>query len=484
MYYTAFTNSRGSTALSLSYGGNKFYASCVIRAIKFLKLSKPPLFAVSVLAMWLLNTLTLKLEEFHQILPKYAILSHRWVENKEATFGDVVESSENMEGHRKLRDFCRKARDANYGYVWADTCCIDKKSSAELSEAINSMYMWYKEADKCYVYLADIKDGEHLETSSWFSRGWTLQELLAPHEVLFFDSGWRRIASKQEMALRLERITAIPQEALQKFDPLDYCVAIKMSWAAGRRTSRDEDLAYCLLGIFDINMPLIYGEGSKAFQRLQEEIMKSSTGSSLFLWQGTCCNASGMLAANPSCFCKIPDCLNQRHLQTFCKMSEGWTYNNAGMTMTGMVRPYFLTADGEAIFILFLQKPFTAGPPQLGVFLQKATEYRRNLSYRRVAVDDKMWIDVGIGTEMELARRWPVVSRAQQLFVTRESVIERCSAGTCGFHVAIKPGKGFHYVARGRFNTRPSDKLKDWPASSTVGQGSPELVFRSNGNLP
>lgn len=191
-------------------------------------------------------------------------------------------------------------------------CCIDKTSTAELSEAINSMYRWYQKAQVCYVYLADVdffdpvieqwKDhgwaSKHIMApkkssfvnSRWFTRGWTLQELLAPFDVRFYSRTFTPLGSKHELCLLLSYITGISKPALEPrlplsgTNPLGFSVATRMSWAAKRQTTRVEDIAYCLLGLFDINMPLIYGEGEKAFRRLQEEIMKSSDDQSLFAW--------------------------------------------------------------------------------------------------------------------------------------------------------------------------------------------------------
>ena len=171
-------------------------------------------------------------------------------------------------------------------------CCIDKTSSAELTEAINSMYAWYIRAAVCYVYFADVppsSNTEHMATqlrdSRWFTRGWTLQELIAPREMLFFASDWSYIAAKQEVLPLLSRITNIDIDVLKTGDLSEASVAKKMSWAATRKTSRGEDMAYCLLGMFNVNMPLLYGEGPvKAFRRLQEAIMRLTHDQSLFAW--------------------------------------------------------------------------------------------------------------------------------------------------------------------------------------------------------
>ena len=165
------------------------------------------------------------------------------------------------------------------------SCCIDKTSSAELSEAINSMFRWYRTAAICYAYLSNVNDPCELERSRWFTRGWTLQKLVAPKEVLFYSSDWTLLGSKLQISDKLSQITSIDTEVLVTGAFNHVSIAGRMSWAASRQTTRVEDLAYCLMGIFDINMPLLYGEGKKSFIRLQEIISRVSPDDfSLFAW--------------------------------------------------------------------------------------------------------------------------------------------------------------------------------------------------------
>ncbi|PMD15037.1 hypothetical protein NA56DRAFT_355959 [Hyaloscypha hepaticicola] len=181
-------------------------------------------------------------------------------------------SRQSKAGYKKVRYACEQAISDDYEYVWIDTCCIDKSSSAELSEAIHFMFQWYQNAGVCYAYVEDVQL-ENFGTSRWFTRGWTLQELLAPAEVIFFGSEWTRLGTKSDLANQIITVTRIDEKALLHQDQLKKkSVAQRMSWASRRETTRLEDAAYCLLGIFGVNMPLLYGEGKNAFFRLQEEL--------------------------------------------------------------------------------------------------------------------------------------------------------------------------------------------------------------------
>ena len=198
---------------------------------------------------------------------------------------------------KKIKNFLICAEQDGYDWAWADTCCIDKTSSAELTEAINSMFRYYALSEICYVYLADVPtedpmiihdrgtDRPQFVSSQWHKRGWTLQELLAPRNVCFMSRDWTTLGNKFQLADTLEWVTDIPASVLRlEEDFTTMSVATRMSWAASRRTTRVEDEAYCLLGIFGVNMPMIYGEGENAFYRLQEEIVKSSVDSTFLAW--------------------------------------------------------------------------------------------------------------------------------------------------------------------------------------------------------
>jgi hypothetical protein len=216
--------------------------------------------------------------------PPYAILSHTWGRDEdEVTMSDLVHNTgSNKAGYRKLNFCSKQAASDHLEYFWVDTCCIDKSSSNELQEAINSMSRWYRDATKCYVYLEDVSEESLRENSlsfqksRWFTRGWTLQELLAPKSVEFFSAEGILLGSRSSRLQEVAQITHIPVEALEGKAFSSFSVDERMGWAEGRETTREEDMAYSLFGIFDIQMPLLYGEGQKkAFRRLHRDIRES-----------------------------------------------------------------------------------------------------------------------------------------------------------------------------------------------------------------
>jgi hypothetical protein len=244
--------------------------------------------------MRLINCTTLQLEEFFgSNVPPYAILSHTWGD-EEVSFVDLPLDQLTTiarAGYRKIAFTCTQAIRDGLNYAWVDTCCIDKRSSSELSEAINSMFAWYRDSHSCYAYLSDVPRVK-LDDSRWFTRGWTLQELLAPKDVTFYNQEWIELGTKLEHAEWISEITGIDETAL--LGPTDindqdiglgsFCAAKRMSWASHRETTRAEDMAYCLLGIFDVHMPLLYGEGDQAFLRLQKEIIRKIDDDSILAW--------------------------------------------------------------------------------------------------------------------------------------------------------------------------------------------------------
>ncbi|KAI1207344.1 heterokaryon incompatibility protein-domain-containing protein [Annulohypoxylon truncatum] len=277
--------------------------------------------------MRLLHAKDLVINEYQENIPPYAILSHTWGD-EEVSFVDFIEGKAPCrKGYQKIMGCCKQALYDGIEYVWIDTCCIDKRSSVELSEAINSMFNWYRDSLVCYAYLQDVssKDKKDLREdwvnynypssfkhSRWFDRGWTLQELVAPSVLVFYTSDWASIGGRDELRDTIAEITNISTDFFLSGRLSDFSIAQRMSWASHRKTTRIEDQAYCLLGIFGVIMPLVYGEGKRAFVRLQEEIIKESDDQSIFAW---CSNGSqdqdpnlvglahgGLLAPSPSYF--------------------------------------------------------------------------------------------------------------------------------------------------------------------------------------
>ncbi|KAI8719736.1 HET domain-containing protein [Fusarium sp. LHS14.1] len=252
--------------------------------------------------MRLINTTTLEIEEFFDIsIPEYAILSHTWGDG-EVSLQDWADRKNRRfkPGFQKIMWACTQAAKDKLDYVWVDTNCIDKSSSAELSEAINSMFKWYRRSTICYVYLEDvpamtldqcIEQDSVFRSARWFTRGWTLQELIASPNINFFSNDWTPIATKPELALCISEITGIAWSCLlkgrlSKSHPLRrYSVAQRLAWASRRSTTRIEDQAYSLLGLFDITIPLVYGEGHEAFTRLLGEIIHKYADHSFFASQ-------------------------------------------------------------------------------------------------------------------------------------------------------------------------------------------------------
>ncbi|KAM0717799.1 hypothetical protein Q7P37_006131 [Cladosporium fusiforme] len=230
--------------------------------------------------MRLINTATLELEDFaHRKRPRYAILSHTWGSAQdEVTFPDMNTldpGRPSKPGYVKIVETCRLAAERGLSYAWIDTCCIDKSSSAELTEAINSMFNYYAESQICIAHLADLAPGSaDIGPCHWFTRGWTLQELLASRSLEFYDRTWKYVGTKSDFVGAITQTTRVDAVALREPSRIgEYSVATRLSWSSNRQTTRMEDMAYCLLGIFDVSMPLIYGEGDKAFQRLLGEIV-------------------------------------------------------------------------------------------------------------------------------------------------------------------------------------------------------------------
>jgi Heterokaryon incompatibility protein (HET) len=330
--------------------------------------------------MRLLNTSSLEIENFlGSKVPRYAILSHRWGDDEvslqefrcltEPDEGrrallqqvwNVPDSKRESQGFKKIKRVCAVALDHHYEWVWIDTCCINKESSAELSEAINSMFKWYMLAAICIAYLSDVRmsdagveDAEiqglrPFVHSDWFTRGWTLQELLAPRRIEFLGADYELLGTKATLETELAMATGISSECIGGRKSIwDESVATRMSWAAHRTTTRTEDIAYCLLGIFSINMPLLYGEGSRAFRRLQEEIIKSSDDQTIFAHTQALHTSPKALAHNPRNFAshyKVHAYLPVRFKNTLIG-TPSFTVTNKGVQIRAPLLP--ISDDGS-----------------------------------------------------------------------------------------------------------------------------------------
>ncbi|KAK4208667.1 heterokaryon incompatibility protein-domain-containing protein [Rhypophila decipiens] len=292
--------------------------------------------------MRLVNVESLRLELFYgDPTEPYAVLSHTWgKEDEELSFQNMQHlEAQDTARRAKLDGTCAQARKDGFKYVWIDTCCIDKTNAVELSEAITSMFRWYKKSRMCYTILSDIGEGQtdRISKSRWFTRGWTLQELLASPRMTFFDSTWKVLGTKPSLSGPIMAATQIPHYILTGIASLDSAsIAQKFSWASTRTTTRPEDMAYCLLGIFNIVIPPLYGEGlTAAFERLQEAIMRNTHDDSILAWgladgsdvqpskdKGLPAVSGGILAASPSVFKGCGDIIQRGQTETRIRVSE------------------------------------------------------------------------------------------------------------------------------------------------------------------
>jgi len=364
--------------------------------------------------MWLINNHTKELE-FIQNPDEgsYAILSHTWGDDEVSfqRYQQGIPTGYTGPGLQKILKTCELALMRGLPYSWVDTCCIDKLSSAELSEAINSMFKWYQDAAVCFVYISDVgaeeSFGQAFATCRWLKRGWTLQELIAPRHVEFYDAAWNNRLSKAESRNFLSTCTGIDCDVLEDSANLSRIpVARRMSWASMRKTTRIEDAAYCLMGIFDIHMPMIYGEGKKAFMRLQEEIAKQSCDFSLFAWTSNVSAGEemdeifsktnhgefrGIFARSPSEFYNSG---NINLGQAGGLMEREFTITNKGVRMEATLVASALAGDDAVLNLGIRQTPqvnSTDANGWMGIYLTKTP-----LGYVRCRPDEfyTAWYDI------------------------------------------------------------------------------------------
>jgi hypothetical protein len=245
----------------------------------------------------LLDVRTYQVSVFNEAAaPRYAAISHTWGPD-EVVFKDLVnfQYATLRGGFAKLQGACLTVIKLGIEWIWIDTVCIDRSSSVEVSDSVNSIFRWFRNSQFCIVYLDDLcPDDEgsasfrQLKACRWMTRSWTLQEVIAPRDVRFFSRRWTQIGTKESLLLQISVITGVDPDVLMDADRLpDVSAGRKMSWAANRSTTFVEDLAYSLVGIFGLYTTVSYGEGSIAFIRLQKEILRTSKDATLFLWQAT-----------------------------------------------------------------------------------------------------------------------------------------------------------------------------------------------------
>ncbi|KAK7182298.1 hypothetical protein DPSP01_007010 [Paraphaeosphaeria sporulosa] len=352
-------------------------------------------------------------------VPSYAILSHTWkADDQELTFQDLISGTgRNKDGYRKIQFCGDQAKKDRLQYFWVDTCCIDKSSSSELSESINSMFQWYQNAEVCYVYLADLppdSDLSRLQLCRWFTRGWTLQELVAPKVVKFYDYEWNAIGTKVELVDIISSSTSIPSHLLLGHSALsDSSIATRMSWAAQRQTTRLEDLAYCLLGIFEVNMPLIYGEGMRAFRRLQEEIIKRNNDLTIFAWelpQESRAQFVGLFAPSPSAFAASSGII------PFSDDSMNFSVTNRGLFFTGgtFIRVATVPTRGDRVETLYFiysgLKLHMSVPTESGTFRRDVGIYLRKIGPKLFCREGLLPL-AGLKTKIEQIEMYEVAEK-------------------------------------------------------------------------
>lgn len=372
--------------------------------------------------MRLINAKTLELEEiWGENENAYAILSHRW-EGGEVSFKDMqnLALASEMKGFDKIQKSCEQAVNDGYSYMWVDTCCIDKDSSAELSEAINSMFRWYRASAVCYAFLSDIHSDTlsgdtmtpQIGSSRWFTRGWTLQELVAPRHVVFYNHQWEFLGTKQTLSKLLSSQTRIDEAVLNGESLSNRTIAQRMSWASHRVTTRVEDTAYCLLGIFDVYMPMLYGEGKRAFLRLQEEIIKRSDDYTIFAWPISLDDQPGMLADSPAAFA------NCQHVQSITtrKGNSPFFITNRGFSIKLMATPFTVDTYIVALNCVNSQLVRDGSPVdsyRLAIFLRRLNE---DDQFARVKHNGKTFVQLKASVwDQEVLKRLKTKRPAQEI---------------------------------------------------------------------
>ncbi|KAK5729161.1 hypothetical protein LTR15_002303 [Elasticomyces elasticus] len=305
--------------------------------------------------MRLLNTTTFKLEYYEDdnLVPEYAIFSHKWYPSGEELIildFQTAENAPHKKGFAKLQALCTIAAAKGHRFV--------------------CMFRWYQNAVECIAFLGDVggHDGRSLEHSIWiwFKRGWTLQELIAPQNITFYDYRWNCLGTKKDLLKPLSKITRIPRDVLSHDRHFSGCsIAQRMSWASDRETREVEDEAYSLMGLSDISLKLIYGEGEKAFIKLQREIIASSADQSIFSWKLDSRKhraGSSLLAPSPHAFAEcgniVPTSVQKPYSLTNIGLSIQWnTWPHSMETYLAFLDCTEIGCPGSGIAILIAKLP-------------------------------------------------------------------------------------------------------------------------------
>jgi hypothetical protein len=417
--------------------------------------------------MWLINTSTFQLHYHNSPDEKeYIILSHTWG-TEEVTFQDmrILEKARLKKGFAKIEGVCSLARERRITRAWVDTCCIDKTSSAELTESINSMFRWYKEASVCVAFLQDLEPGNDVTgivRCKWFTRGWTLQEMIAPASVRFYDSEWNFRGTKTTLSKLILEATGVNAEVLESPDII-YTLPVgrRMSWAANRETTRIEDRAYSLLGIFDVNMALIYGEGDKAFLRLQETIAREMDDLSLLAWisEEPKENFRGAFAKSPAEFFGCGKLVN---IDNPIIEAPSFTVTNKGLQIhasLNMVDPLKL-ADLEDL------------STQTIVTETKSSHYTLNLDCTNEGYPDRILVICLVKTSRGFVRQYTNVQYSRtQLFMS--------SSVPPGPVIILKQIRPTDYAqVKNRLSHSFAFRIEEWsPAHTTASHETPKHLW-------
>lgn len=370
--------------------------------------------------MWLIHTSSYKRQEFSDP-PAYAIFSHRWLPShlgEELSFQEfsleAIQTAASLAA-TKIRDACQIANGKGILWMWFDTCCIDKTNGQAYATAINSMYVWYARARTCIAYLEDVEDHpkpttrhargglrtNEITKSNWFTRGWTLQELLAPLTLEFYDYSWKPIGTKQRLAAELQRPTRIDIRYLQDPRQLETAsIAEKFSWMAGRTTSRVEDIAYSMVGLLGVTLTVELGEGVEAFFRLQQTLVSTSQDESIFAWKtpkggrlacfNTVFNDStwGLLAPSPDCF-SHDDIIRYDATRSVPRLGGGYRSTNQGVVFNVTMKSGSATSNWAGLPRSKVKFPLNAWVVKNGAWEAVVLKLRSTpQGYKRDACDE------------------------------------------------------------------------------------------------